>query len=140
MKLRLLLSLLLLLLWTGTSVAETPRPPSVERFSPSTRTFRFNYNFSVKDIPSVTKRLPVWVPVAQNDSHQRVRVLSVKAPGKTHMNREPEYGNRMMYAEVQNPAPGSAEFAVEYEVTRRESSRGGYEELKRADHKPTAQP
>jgi transglutaminase-like putative cysteine protease len=137
-KLRVLSSSLLLLLFLSscTSVAETPT--SVEKFSPPSRTFRFNYNFTVKDVPSGTKRLRVWVPVAHNDSHQTVRVLSVKAPTKTHMTTEPEYGNHMMYAEIENPAPGSAEFAVEYEVTRREYSRGSFDQLKRSDQKPAA--
>jgi transglutaminase-like putative cysteine protease len=67
-----------------------------------------------------------------------VRVLAVKAPAKTQMTQEPEYGNRMMYVEMQNPAEGKAEFTLEYEVTRREYSRGDYVQLERKDkdHKP----
>jgi hypothetical protein len=33
------------------------------KFSPSTRTFRFTYNFTVKHIPSPAKRVRVGVPV-----------------------------------------------------------------------------
>ena len=135
MRLRVLSPLLLLLLLpVGELAAQTPS--NVEKFSPPVRAFRFNYKFTVKEIPSGAKRLRVWVPVAQDDSHQRVRVLSVKAPAKTRMTRESEYGNRMMYAEIHNPAPGDAEFAVEYEVTRREYSRGDYQQLKQADQRP----
>jgi transglutaminase-like putative cysteine protease len=94
----------------------------------------------VKDIPSGAKRVRVWVPVPQTDEHQTVRVISVKAPVKTKMMREPEYGNRMMYAEIQNPAAGQAEFTLEYEVTRREYSRGGYALLEHKDLKPTLVP
>ena len=78
----------------------------------------------------------VWVPVPQTDQHQTVRVLTVKAPAKTRMTQEPEYGNRMMYAEIHNPAPGKAEFTLEYEVTRREYSRGDYAQLERKDTSP----
>jgi transglutaminase-like putative cysteine protease len=101
------------------------------KFSPPSRTFRFTYNFTVKDIPGGAKRVRVWVPVPQTDQHQTVRVIAVKAPAKTQMTHEPEYGNRMMYAEMVNPAPGKAEFTLEYEVTRREYSRGDYAQLER---------
>jgi transglutaminase-like putative cysteine protease len=110
------------------------------KFSPPSRTFRFTYNFTVKDIPSGAKRMRVWVPIPQTDQHQKVRIVVVKAPGKTQMTQEPEYGNRMMYAEIQNPAVGKAEFTLEYEVTRREYSRGDYAQLKEADQTPIVMP
>lgn len=60
----------------------------------------------------------------------------MKAPVKTQMTQEPEYGNRMMYAELQNPAAGEVEFTLEYKVTRREYSRGDYAQLEHTDRKP----
>jgi hypothetical protein len=134
-----ILSLLLLLFWSASQLAAqiTSNP---EKFSPPLRTFHFTYNFTVKDIPSGAKRVRVWVPVPQTDQHQTVRLLPIKAPVKTHMSREPEYGNRMIYAEIQNPASDKAAFSLEYEVTRREYSRGDYVELKRIDQKPTLVP
>jgi hypothetical protein len=100
-----------------------------QKFSPPTRTFRFTYSFTVKDIPP-EKRVRVWVPLPQTDQHQAVRVLAVKAPVKTRMTQERDYGNRMMYAEIQNSAPGKEEFTLEYEVARREYSQGNYAQLK----------
>jgi transglutaminase-like putative cysteine protease len=91
----------------------------------------------VKDIPSEAKRVRVWVPVPQTDQHQTVRVLAVKAPAKTRMTQDPEYGNRIMYAEIQNPVSGKAEFNLEYKITRREYSRGDYAQLERTDQNPT---
>ncbi|MBV8891677.1 MAG: hypothetical protein JO266_06855, partial [Acidobacteria bacterium] len=90
-----------------------------EKFNPRVRSFRFTYNFTVKDIPAGAKRVRVWIPVPQTDKHQTVRVLSVKAPGKTQRMQEAEYGNRMMYTEIHNPTTSQAEFTVEYAVTRR---------------------
>jgi len=126
--------LLLLFLSIGQSAAQTPAES--RKFSTASRTFRFAYNFTVKDIPSDAKRVRIWVPVARSDQHQTVRVLAVKAPGKTRMTQESQYGNRMMYAEIQNPTAGNAEFTLEYKITRREYSRGDYAQLKRPDHKP----
>ncbi len=135
MSLRVLSSLLLLFLRTSQLTAQAAS--NTEKFSPPTRTFRFTYNFTVKDIPSDAKRLRVWVPVPQTDQHQTVRVLAIKAPVKTRMTQDPEYGNRIMYAEIQNSIAGKAEFTLEYKVTRREYSRGDYTQLKRVDQNPT---
>ena len=134
MRLRILSSLLLLFFSAWQLAGEATS--NAQKFSAPARTFRFTYNFTVKDIPSGAKRVRVWVPVPQTDQHQTVRVLAVKAPAKTRITHEAEYGNRMMYTEFQNSAPGKAEFTLEYEVTRREYSRGDYAQLKRTDQKP----
>ena len=144
MKLRVFSSLLLvfhlpLLLFQLSEVA-AQSTPKTEKFSPPTRTFRFTYSFTVRDIPSGAKRVRIWVPVPQTDPHQTVRVLAVKAPVKTRVTEEPEYGNRMVYAEIENPALGKAEFTLEYRITRREYSRGDYARLERADPKPSVVP
>jgi transglutaminase-like putative cysteine protease len=108
-----------------------------QKFSPPARTFRFTYNFTVKDIPSGAKRVRVWIPLPQTDQHQTVRILTVKAPVRTRMTQEAGYGNRMMYAEIQNSAAGQAEFTLEYRITRREYSRGDYAHLEQTDQKPS---
>ncbi len=134
MKLR-IFSLLLLFFPAYQLAAQGPS--NVEKFSPPRRTFRFTYNFTVKDIPSGAKRVRVWVPVPQTDQHQTVRILAVKAPVKTRMTQESEYDDRMMYAEIPNSAGGRAEFTLEYEITRREYSKGDYAQLERKDRKPS---
>jgi len=135
MRLRVLSSLLLLFFPACQLAAQATS--NAQKFSPPTRAFRFTYNFTVKDIPPGAKRVRVWVPVPQTDQHQTVRVLAVKSPVKTRMTQEPEYANRMMYAEIQNSAPGKAEFTLEYKITRREYSRGDYAQLTRTDQKPS---
>jgi transglutaminase-like putative cysteine protease len=137
-KLQVLSTALLLSL----SVCQLPAQSTSEtqKFSPPARTFHFTYNFTVKDIPPGTKRVRIWVPVPQTDKHQTVRVLSMKAPAKTRMTQEPEYGNRMMYAEIPSPAAAKAEFTLDYKVTRREYSRGDYAHLERTDQKPMLVP
>jgi transglutaminase-like putative cysteine protease len=141
-KLRVLSSLLLVFsafqFSTWQLAAQTSS--NAQKFSPPTRTFHFTYNFTINDIPAGTKRVRVWVPVPQTDTHQTVRIVAIKAPVKTRITQEPEYGNRMMYAEIQNPAAGKAEFTLEYKITRREYSRGDYAQLERADQKPSVVP
>ena len=139
MSLRVFSSLLLLFFPACLLTAQSTSNASsnAQKFSPPSRTFHFTYSFTVKDIPSGAKRVRVWVPVPQTDQHQSVRVLAIKAPVKTQMTQEPEYGNRMMYAEIQNAAPSKAEFTLEYEIKRREYSRGDFAQLERTDQKPS---
>ena len=130
----------LLLLFLTAHVLGSQNSSNGQKFSPRIRSFRFTYNFTVKDIPPEAKRIRVWVPVPPNDQHQTVRILAVKAPAKTKMTQDSEYGNRMMYAEIDNSKRAQMEFTLEYEVARREYSRGDYAELKRADHRPALVP
>jgi len=147
-KLRVLASLLLLFFLAPQFPASqllAQAASNAQKFSPPSRSFRFTYNFTVKDIPSGAKRVRVWVPMPQTDQHQTVRVLAVKAPVKTRITQEPGYGNRMMYAEIQfpeaqNSAAGKAEFTLEYKITRREYARGDYAHLRRADQTPSLVP
>lgn len=146
MKLRILSSFLLF--FFAVCVLHAQSTPSTQKFSPPSRSFRFTYSFTVKDIPAGTKGVRVWVPVPQTDQHQTVRVIAVKAPAKHQMTHDPEYANQMMYVEIQNPTQDKAEFTIEYEITRREYARGDYAQLERKDkelqrdkdHKPTVVP
>lgn len=143
MKLRVLPLLLLACISVSLCTAQSSVPEKQQekqKFSPLSRTFRFTYSFTVKDIPAGTKIVRVWVPVAHTDDNQTVRLLNIKAPGRTEKTQEGEYGNHILYAEIHDPTPGSVEFVLEYEVTRREYSRGDYAQLERKDSKPGAVP
>lgn len=134
MKIRIISLSLLFVFAVGQLIAQTT--PNEKKFSPPSRTFRFTYHFTVKDIPAGAGRVRVWAPVPQTDQHQTVRVVAIKGPVKTRITQDPEYGNRIMYAEIENPTAATAEFSLEYEVTRREYSRGDYAQLERRDRKP----
>jgi len=138
MRLRVFSSILLFLPSIAQLAAQSAS--NGHKFSPPSRTFRFTYHFTVKDIPTGAKRVRVWAPVPQTDRHQTVRVLTIKAPAKTQITRDSEYGNRILYAEIKNPAASKEEFTLEYEVTRREYSRGDYAQLERTDQKPSLVP
>ncbi len=126
----------LLLFFVAGYLFATDAPAASRKFSPPVRTFRFTYKFIINDLPSGAKQVRVWAPVPQSDEHQTVRVLAVRAPIKGRMMREPEYGNRMVYFELTGSVPRNPEFMLEYEVTRREYTRGGYTQLVPKDQKP----
>jgi len=131
-----------LLIVTGlaTLLAAQTASPDKQKFSPPARKFRFTYAFTVKDIPAGAKLVRVWVPVARSDEHQTVRLVSVKSPVQTSMGEESEYGNKILFAEIHNPVQSTADFTLEYEVTRREYARGDFAQLERKDTKPGVVP
>ena len=139
MKLRVFAACLFLCLFVGVITAQTA-PSSGQKFSPPSRSFRFTYSFTVKDIPAGTKVVRVWAPLAHGDENQTVRLVETNAPVKLQTTQEPQYGNKMIYAEIRNPAQGSNTFTLVYEVTRREYSRGDYAQLEKKDSKPGVVP
>ncbi len=139
MKLRVFAASLFLCLFVGVITAQTA-PSFGQKFSPLSRSFRFTYSFTVKDIPAGTKVVRVWAPLAHSDENQTVRLVDRNAPVKLQMTQEPQYGNKMIYAEIRNPAQGAHTFTLVYEVTRREYSRGDYAQLEKKDSKPGVVP
>ncbi|HZD32857.1 MAG TPA: transglutaminase domain-containing protein, partial [Candidatus Angelobacter sp.] len=122
------------------AVSAQTAPSPAQSFSPPSRSFQFTYSFTVKDIPPGTKLVRVWVPVAQTDDHQTVRVVETSATVKTRMTKDPEYGNAILFAEIPNPTQTSTTFALVYEVTRKEYSRGDYAQLEKKDTRPGVVP
>ncbi|HZP24470.1 MAG TPA: transglutaminase domain-containing protein [Terriglobales bacterium] len=139
MKPRRFVLLLVISGFAGLLAAQTAAPEK-QKSGPSYRKFRFTYAFTVKDIPAGTKLVRVWVPVAHTDEHQTVRLVNVKSPVQTTMSEESEYGNQVLYAEIHNPVQTTADFALEYEVTRREYARGDFAQLEAKDTKPGVVP
>jgi len=85
----------------------------------SERHFTFHYSFTVKNIPAGSQ-VHVWMPLAHSDSYQSVTVLKKEANLKLRQTEEPEYGNTILYAEEAKSARSDYQFAVDYEVRRRE--------------------
>jgi transglutaminase-like putative cysteine protease len=98
-------------------------------FSPPTRTFLFTYQVTLKDIPAGAQRVRVWIPRAVTDSNQTLALRKVEGPVRLREVREESFGNHILYGEILHPQPGPAKFTVEYAVTRKEYSRGNYENL-----------
>jgi len=93
-------------------------------FSPSactqdSRRFTFHYAFTVKNL-AAAKRVRVWIPAAQSDAYQQVRVVSAKADLPLKRKREAKYGNQVYFAEVSTGQPAELHFEIDYDVLRRE--------------------
>src|ERR1700733_3259463 len=88
-------------------------------FSQESRHFTFYYAFTVKNVPE-GKRVRVWIPAAQSDAFQDVKVVSAKGDLPLKKTRESKYGDEIYFAEVSKAAGPELHFDVEYDVARPE--------------------
>lgn len=103
----------------------------------ASRTFRFQYDVTVRDIPDGSSRVSVWIPVPKTDRHQFVRDLKIDCPFAYRVEKEAEYGNSILHLEAKKPLP--KEFAIRFTavVARRAySSLGGGSDAE-AESKPS---
>ena len=87
-------------------------------FSQETRHFTFHYAFTVKNLPA-GKKVRIWIPEAQSDAFQEVKVVSAKGDLPLRSTRESKYDNDMYVAETTSALP-ELHFDIEYDVVRHE--------------------
>jgi len=102
-------------------------------YSPPSRTFLFTYHAALRAIPSSARRVRIWLPRPSSDNNQTVVLKNANGPVPLRETREAEFGDQILYGEISHPLSGGAEFTLEYQVTRKEYSKGGFENLARAD-------
>jgi len=88
-------------------------------FSQESRHFTFHYAFTVKNLPA-GKKVRIWIPAAQSDAYQDVRIVSASGDLPLKKSRESRFGNQIYFAETEKPAKPELHFDVEYDVTRHE--------------------
>jgi uncharacterized protein (TIGR03000 family) len=85
-----------------------------------TRTFSFTYGATLSKLPA-GKTVRVWFPVPTTTSAQDITIEKTDLPeGKTNLDSDPTYGNKIQYFEAMPDKDGKITFAVTYKVTRRE--------------------
>src|SRR5215475_561283 len=87
---------------------------SVTAFSQQSRHFTFHYAFTVKNLPA-GKKVRIWIPAAQSDAYQDVRIVSASGDLPLKRSREPRFGNEIYFAETEKPAKPELHFDVEYD-------------------------
>jgi len=92
-------------------------------FSQESRHFTFHYGFTVKNLPAGQK-VRIWIPAAQSDQYQDVKVFSALGDLPLKRTRESKHGNEMYYAETNHLVGSDLHFDIQYEITRRERIAG----------------
>lgn len=90
---------------------------------PVERSFRFTYEAVVSKVPSSARRVEVWLPVAAETDVQRIGDVKIEAPSGASFQREPEYGNRILYAALDPKGAEDLRIRVSYTVRRKEDRR-----------------
>src|SRR5271169_5738810 len=83
------------------------------------RHFTFHYAFTVKNLPA-GKKVRIWIPAAQSDAYQDVKIVSAKGDLPLKKTRESRYANEIYYAETSSASQAELRFDVEYDVVRHE--------------------
>jgi len=92
---------------------------ALSTFAQDSRHFTFHYAFTVRNLPS-GKKVRIWIPAAESDAYQEVKVVSTKGDLPLRTTRESRYGNQLYFAETSSTNQPDLHFDVEYEVVRRE--------------------
>jgi transglutaminase-like putative cysteine protease len=91
---------------------------ALSAIAPDSRHFTFHYAFTVRNLPA-GKKVRIWIPAAQSDAYQEVKIVSVQGDLPLKKPSESKYGNQIYYAETSSAQP-ELHFDVEYDVIRHE--------------------
>jgi transglutaminase-like putative cysteine protease len=91
---------------------------ALSAFAQESRHFTFHYAFTVRNLPT-GKKVRIWIPAAQSDAYQEVKVISAQGDLPLEETSESRFGNQIYYAET-NSAQPELHFDVEYDVIRHE--------------------
>src|SRR5580658_2883033 len=77
------------------------------------RHFTFHYGFTVRNLP-VGKKVRIWIPAAQSDAYQEVKIISAQGDLPLQKPASSENGNKFYKAE---PGPSRPEFPFDGNMT-----------------------
>lgn len=100
---RLLFAGMLALHVGGMSASRAAAPPDAP-VPPRTLTTRFTYKATVPKTPAQTQALDLWLPIPSDNEFQTVSDLKVESPLPHQVNRETDFGNRMIYIRSEKPS------------------------------------
>src|SRR5882762_3180540 len=83
------------------------------------RAFTFEYKATVKDIPSGTQKLELWIPVPHDDAYQRIANLHVETPYPFKVSVG-DQGNAIVHLEIAALKETSVPVTVTFEAARKE--------------------
>jgi len=80
----------------------------------------FNFTYEIQ-LPELTGPSQIWIPVAQSDRFQDIKMLSVEAPAEYELNLDNEFGNKIMHLNLL-PEHSNTIIRIIYQVQRFEKS------------------
>ncbi len=83
-------------------------------------TDRFEFIYRVR-LPKIARPARLWLPLAQSDAFQTVRVKAIAGPRSRRELTDHEYGNKVLFITAE-PADSGRTIEIRYQVERREKS------------------
>lgn len=84
----------------------------------ASRTFVFTYSATIAEPPTGARRLDLWLPLPSSDAQQTISNVHVDSALRYEIEREREYGNRVVHVWSEKPSACAA--TVRLTCTRRE--------------------
>jgi len=107
----------LLLLNSGSTTAIVPVGTAAA--TPQSRSFQFEYNAIVKDIPTGAKQVDLWIPVPHDSPFQKITELQIESPYPYHTNTA-QYGNTVLHIGLKSPSQSSFTVTMRFNAVRKE--------------------
>ncbi len=92
----------------------------VSAADPKVRTFEFTYTAEVINIPKNAGKVAVWLPYPVSDRNQEVSQLEIDSTYPTRIEKDPEYGNSILYLSAAHPKERSIKVEMKFRVKRQE--------------------
>ncbi|MGH9612587.1 MAG: hypothetical protein ACRD4P_05860 [Bryobacteraceae bacterium] len=86
---------------------------------PRARSFHFEYQATLKEIPADAKHVDLWVPVPHDDAYQQIRNLRIESP-YAYKIATASHGNTMLYIGVDQPKESTIAITMSFDATREE--------------------
>lgn len=83
-------------------------------------TDQFKFTYRVK-LPEITKESRLWLPLAQTDAFQTVKVEGITSPTDGRQVQDHDYGNKILVLTV-SPTDSGKMIEIKYDVRRQEKS------------------
>jgi transglutaminase-like putative cysteine protease len=94
------------------------KPESKDLAAEEQASFEFTYTSEVADVPAAARKLRIWIPMPRRETVQQVELLALDSPTPVQFTTEKEYGNRLLYSEVELPAREPLRWSLTYRVHR----------------------
>jgi transglutaminase-like putative cysteine protease len=90
-----------------------------ERVPPRERSFEFEYQVGVKDIPVGAKKVEVWIPMPHDSPFQKITGMRVESPYAYQIHTA-QYGNKVLHLTLNEPKQTSFNITMHFNALRKE--------------------
>jgi len=88
--------------------------------TPNRRRVRLTCTTEIRDVPAGAREVRLWAPFPPNNESQQISNIVVRSDVPTSVDREEEFGNRILSLDVERPDGKPVRVEMQFDVTRTE--------------------